>query len=269
MEGVNSSVAEQVGRQRAGHELPGEQEADLRRLAVVEAGEANALLRGGEPLEERLVDVPGAERGRVRAAAGLVDPGDAAVGDPPRRGVHVHGVVLPVGAGEEPLPERRQRQVPPREEHERHLGHPPDAGPPRHDAAHSSSSSLMLCHALAGASLHRSSPAAAASFAVVRRTSVGEDGGGDEQRAEELGRERRPGGRRRGPRGGAVLAISGGGVDHHHSLHAADQQRKRWKKFCFFFRESSQLACYRRKFQAFICFFYLSISKEKEGESKL
>jgi hypothetical protein len=32
------------------------------------------LLRGGEPLEERLPDVPGAECGRVRVAAGPVDP---------------------------------------------------------------------------------------------------------------------------------------------------------------------------------------------------
>jgi hypothetical protein len=32
------------------------------------------LLRGGEPLEERLPDVPGAECGRVRATAGPVDP---------------------------------------------------------------------------------------------------------------------------------------------------------------------------------------------------
>jgi hypothetical protein len=70
-------------------------------VAVVEAGEANALLRGGEPLEERLADVPGAERGRVRAAAGPVDPGDAAVGDAPRRleGEHGGQVVLVRVAG--------------------------------------------------------------------------------------------------------------------------------------------------------------------------
>jgi hypothetical protein len=63
--------------------------------------EANALLRGGEPLEERLPDVPGAERGRVRAAAGPVDPGDAAVGDALRRleGEHVGHVVLVRVAG--------------------------------------------------------------------------------------------------------------------------------------------------------------------------
>jgi hypothetical protein len=82
-----SAVSEQLGceaeqrAQRAGRELPGEQEAHLRRLAVV--GAVALVLPGRrEPSEERLVHVLLPERGRVRAAAGPVHPRDAPVGDP-------------------------------------------------------------------------------------------------------------------------------------------------------------------------------------------
>jgi hypothetical protein len=201
------------------------------------------------------------------------------VGAVPGRGVHVDGVERPVGACEELLPERRERQRTAREEHERHLGHPPVRVPPDPRLPRRRPQELLVGHVVPRAR-RRSRPPLQRRVRAVARARLGmgplprrrrgrqgvRDGeprehgvGGaaeeqdddgeeargehrqEEERAEELQRQRRSARRRRRRPGGSGVdgAILAIGVRSRSSSLHADQLKTGTTKERFFSDENS------------------------------